>query len=57
MENSETLGFQFEPTKEFQSDSSSGESWGSCTSADSELRATRRNEASVDNWCMSLNCS
>ena len=36
MENSEILGFQFEPTKALQPDSSSGESWEICLSADSE---------------------
>ena len=35
-ENSEILGFQFEPTKALQSDPSSGESWKTCSSADSE---------------------
>ena len=37
MENSEILGFQFEPTKALQPDSSSGESLGIFSSADSEL--------------------
>ena len=36
MENSEILGFQFEPTKALQPDSSLGESWETCLSADSE---------------------
>ena len=40
MENSEILGFQFEPTKALQPDSSSGENWETCSSADSEPNAT-----------------
>ena len=42
MENSEILGFQFEPTKV-------GEMWEILSSADCELSIFRRNEASVDN--------
>ena len=57
MENSEILGFQFEPTKALQPDRSSGESWETCSSADSEASTPRRNEASVDTWCMCFNCS
>ena len=57
MENSEILGFQFELTKALQSDSSSGKSWETCSPADSEPSTTRQNEASVDAWCMCLNCS
>ena len=56
MENSEFLGFQFEPTKAHQPDSSSDESWETC-SADSEPSTTRQNEASVNTWCMYLKCS
>ena len=48
MENVEILGFQFEPIKELQPDSSSGESWETCSLADSERSTTRRSEASVD---------
>ena len=48
MENSKILGFQFEPFKALQHDPSSGESWETCSSADSEPSTTRRNEASVD---------
>ena len=57
MENVEILGFQFEPIKELQPDSSSGESWETCSLADSERSTTRRSEASVDTWCMCFNCS
>ena len=56
MENSEILGFQFEPTKTLQPESSLDESWETC-STDSEPSTTRQNEASVDTWCMYLNCS
>ena len=52
MENREILGFQFEPTKALQPDPSSGESWETSSSS-----TTSRNEASVDTWCMCLNCS
>ena len=52
MENSKA-----EPNKAFQPDPSSGESWETCSSADSEPSTTRRNEASVDTWCMCFNCS
>ena len=55
MENSEILGFQFQPTKALQSDSNLGESWETCSSADSEPCTARRNEASVDTWCMCVN--
>ena len=55
MENAEILGFQFKPIKALQPDSSSGESWETCSSADSEPSTTRRNEASVDTWCMCFN--
>ena len=41
MENSEILGFQFEPTKALQPDSSSGESLEIFSSADSELSETK----------------
>ena len=41
MENSEVLGFQFEPTKALRPDSSSGKSWETCSSADSEPSTTR----------------
>ena len=51
MENSEILGFQFEPTKALQPDSSSGKSWEIFSSADSDLSIFRRNEASVDHLC------
>ena len=54
MENSEILGFQFEPTKKLQLDSSSGKSWEIFLSADSELRIFKRNEASVDHLCYYL---
>ena len=37
MENSEILGFQFEPTKALQPDSRLGESYEFFSSADSEL--------------------
>ena len=57
MENSEIVGFQFEPTKAPKSDSSSGEIWETCSSADSEPNTPRRNEASVDTWCMCFNYS
>ena len=56
MKNSEILGFQFEPTNALQPDSSSGESWETCSSADSELSTTMRNESSVDIRCMCSNC-
>ena len=46
------LGFQFEPTNALQTDSKSGESLETCSSADSEASTTRRNEASVDTWCL-----
>ena len=45
MENSEILGFQFEPTKGPQPDLSLGENWETCSSADSEPSTTTRNEA------------
>ena len=57
MENSAILGFQFEPTKALQPDPSSGESWETFSSANSEPSTTRRNEASVDTWCMCFNCN
>ena len=57
MENNEALGFQFEPTKALQPDLSSGESWETCSSADSEPSTISRNEASVDTGCMCFNCS
>ena len=44
MENSEILGFKFEPTNALQPDSTSGESYKTSSSADSEL--------SADIWCM-----
>ena len=55
MENSEILGFQSEPTKALHPDSSSGKSCQICSSADSEPSTIRRNEASVDTWCMCFN--
>ena len=51
MENSEILGFQFEPTKALQPDLCSGESWKIFSSADSELSIFRQNKASVDHLC------
>ena len=57
MENSEILGFQFESVKALQPDSKSGESWGICSTANSEPSTTRRNGASVDTWCMCFNCT
>ena len=57
MENSEVLGFQFEPTKALRPDSSSGKSRETCSSADSEPSTTKRSEASVDTWCMCFNYS
>ena len=57
MENSEILGFQFEPSKALQPDSSSDESWETCSSANSEPSTTRRNKVSGDTWCMRFNCS
>ena len=56
MENREILGFQFKPTKMLQPDSSSNESWETC-STDSEPNTTEQNKASVDTWCICLNCS
>ena len=57
MENSEILGFQFEPTKALQSlIPSLSESWETCSLADIE-RTTRQSKASVDTWCMCFNCS
>ena len=50
MENSEILGFQFEPTKG-EASSSLGKSWEIFSSADIELSISRWNEASVDNLC------
>ena len=50
MENIEILGFQFEPSKALQPDSSSGESWKTCSTAGSEPSNTRRNEESFDTW-------
>ena len=57
MENSEILDFQFEPTEAPQPDSSSDESWETCSKVESEPSTTRQNEASVDTWCMCYNCS
>ena len=57
MENSEILGFQFEPTKALQPDPSSGENWETCSLVDGEPSATRQNQASVDTWCLCFNCS
>ena len=51
MENSEILGFQFEPNKALQPDSRSGESWEIFSLAGSEISIFRRNEVSVDHWC------
>ena len=56
MENSEILGFQFEPTKALQPDWSSCENWETCSSVDSEPSTNTQNEASADTWCMCLNC-
>ena len=52
MENSGILGFQFEPTKSLQPDSSSGERWETCSTVDSPDE-----QASVDTWRMLFNCS
>ena len=57
MENSEILGFQFEPTKAIQPDPSSGKNWETCSSVDSEPSTARGNETSVDTWSMFFNCS
>ena len=51
MQNIEILGFQFEPTKVFQPNSSSGESWEIFSSAVKELSIFWLNEASADNLC------
>ena len=51
MENSEILGFQFEPNKAIQPDSSSSESWEIFSLAGGEISIFRRNEASVDHLC------
>ena len=60
MENSEILGFQFESSKAsnkaLQPDSSLGENWETCSSADSEPSTTTQSKASADIWCMCLNC-
>ena len=48
MENSEILGFQFEPNKALQPDSRSGECWEIFSLAGSEISIFRRNEVSVD---------
>ena len=56
MKNSEILGFQLEPTKALQPDSSLGENCETCSSADSEPSTTTRNEASAHTWCMRFNC-
>ena len=55
MENSEILGFQFEPTKTLQPDSCSGGSLETCSPADSEASTTKRKKTSVDTWCMCFN--
>ena len=57
MENSEVIGFQFEPTNALQPNSISSKSWETCSSADCEPSTTRRKEASVDTWRMRFNCS
>ena len=57
MKNIEILGFQFEPTKALQPDTSSGKSWETYSSVDSKPSTTRRSEASVDTWYMCFNCS
>ena len=49
MENSEILGFQFEPTRALQPESSLDESW--------ETRSTDSEPASVDTLCIYLDCS
>ena len=51
MQNSEILGFQFEPNKALQADSSSGKSWETYSSADSKPNTFRRNKALVDTLC------
>ena len=51
MQNSEILGFQFEPTKALQTDSIKVESYEIFSSADSEINIFRQNEASVDHLC------
>ena len=51
MQNSEILGFQFEPNKALQADSSSGKSWETYSSADSKPNTFRRNKALVDILC------
>ena len=56
-ENSEILGFQFEPTKVLQPDSSSDESWETYSSAENKPCTNRRNEASAGSWCLCFNCS
>ena len=56
MENSEILGFQFEPTKALQPDSNLGKNWETCSSADSEPSLTTGNEASADTWCTAFRC-
>ena len=47
MENNEILGFQFEPTNAFQTDSSSSENWETCSWADSEPSTTTRSLLSI----------
>ena len=56
MENSKILGLQFKPTKALQSDPSSGGSWESSSSPDSQTSTTRQKEVSVDTWYMCFNC-
>ena len=60
MENSEILGFQFDPkkacNKAFQPDSSLGENWETCWLADSEPSTTTQSKASADTLCMCFNC-
>ena len=57
MENSEILSFKFETSKALQPDSSLGEGWETCLSADNEPSTTRQNKASGDAWCTCLNSS
>ena len=52
MENSENLGFQFEPTKAFQPDSNLGENWEICSSADSEPSTTRNKHQLILGTCV-----
>ena len=57
MENSEILVSNLSLPRRFNLIPSLGESWGTCSSADSEPNTTRRKKTSVDTWCMCFNCS